>query len=49
MISPTNTRAIPAMQIALVRDVENALRQKYFQDGMKLPESSTEGSSRMEK
>ena len=25
-----NNRAIPAMQIALVTDVANALRQKYF-------------------
>ena len=36
MISSKNTRTIPAMQIASVTDVENALRQKYFQDGMKL-------------
>ena len=36
MISSKNTRAIPVMQIELVTDVENALRQKYFQDGMKL-------------
>ena len=35
MISPKNTRAIPAMKTALAADVENALRQKYFQDGMK--------------
>ena len=36
MISPKNTRAILAMQIALVTDLENTLRQKYFQYGMKL-------------
>ena len=36
MISLKNTRAIPATQIALVTDVENALWQKYSQDGMKL-------------
>ena len=36
MISLKNTRAIPAMQIALVTDAKNALRQNYFQDGMKL-------------
>ena len=36
MISTKNTRTIPGLQIALVTDVENALQQKYFQDGMKL-------------
>ena len=36
-----NTRAIPAMKIALVTDVENALRQKYFQDEMKLHPQKT--------
>ena len=36
MISSKNTRAIPAMQTALVTDAENALQQKYFQNGMKL-------------
>ena len=36
MISSRNTRTIPAMQIALVTDVESALGQKYSQDGMKL-------------
>ena len=36
MISSKNTRVIPAMQIALVTDVENALQQKYFQDVIRL-------------
>lgn len=35
MISPKNNRAVLAIKTALVTDVDNAFRQKYFQDGMK--------------